>query len=83
MVVVVNGAELAPEVAVEHQIALDLASDAHWLVLDHPFNLAWYPRLVGLTGLGAPPSYARVRLRHQSEPFPSDCSGPFRPTPVR
>jgi hypothetical protein len=35
---------------------------AHWFVVDHPFNAAWYPRLVGCDGEGDPPSYAVVRI---------------------
>ncbi|MGH3023564.1 MAG: hypothetical protein ACRDNI_07915 [Gaiellaceae bacterium] len=34
----------------------------HWVVVDHPFNAAWYPSLVRCDGEGDPPSYAVVRI---------------------
>jgi hypothetical protein len=38
---------------------------AHWVVVDHPFNAAWYPSLVRCYGEGDPPSYAVVRIEAQ------------------
>ena len=35
------------------------------MVTCHPFNRAWYPKLVGTDGDGSAPSYAVVRLEPQ------------------
>jgi hypothetical protein len=48
---------------------------AEWAVVDHPFNVAWYPELVGHEGVGEPPSYALVKLAPKQE-----CVAPERLT---
>jgi hypothetical protein len=40
----------------------DVSRIAHWIVIKHPFNAAWYPQLVDSQGEGDPPSYAVVRI---------------------
>jgi hypothetical protein len=42
---------------------------AEWTVVDHPFNIAWYPQLVGCKGNGAPPSYVIVRIDSERIPL--------------
>ena len=46
----------------EDETRRDASAVAHWVVVGHPFNAAWYPQLVGYEGGGEPPSYVIVQI---------------------
>jgi hypothetical protein len=57
--------EPAAAARTEDEPVVVVSGVGHWVVVDHPFNAAWYPSLLRCYGERDPPSYAVVRSEEE------------------